>query len=98
MVAMGDHYRSTGEAAPPGVYRVVGIPDAVTLLRVADADGRQRHTGEIVSVPPERLERSFEPAAAPDAGISIGGLVLGPARNLYWSGYAAWVAVRRRLA
>jgi len=98
MIVVGDHYRSTGESVPPGIYRVVGIPHTVTLLQVADADGRRRHTGNVVSVEPERLEREFDPAEEPTAGLDPGRLVLGPIRNLYWSVYAAWLSVRRRLS
>lgn len=50
--AVGDHLAATGEPDrhPTGVYRVVGHGDgSVTLLHVADPDGRRRHTGRLVA-------------------------------------------------
>ncbi len=70
----GDHYRPTPTAsdatAQRGVYRVVGTGDPVTLLRVADKDGRRQHTGETVRVDRAVLAEQFEPADDPDAGFS----------------------------
>ncbi|QIB72785.1 hypothetical protein G3I44_01970 [Halogeometricum borinquense] len=44
--AVYDHYRADDAAVSDGVYRVVGTDDeTVTLLRVADADGRRSNVG-----------------------------------------------------
>ena len=62
-----EHFRPTDGAADPGVYRVVGRPgDEVTLLRVADEDGRRVHTGEVVRHPVVDFPASFERASNPD--------------------------------
>lgn len=98
MVAIGEHYRSSGQVVPAGIYRVVGIPGDVTVLRVGDPDGRRRHTGEIVSVPPKRIGREFEPADEPGAGFAVVDGVRGAVANLYWSAVAVWYTVRRRLS
>lgn len=80
-----DHVRPADGDYRDGIYRVVGTSDdAVTLLRVADADGRRRHTGDVIAVPQEELE-GFDRAENPDGNSS-------PARNVasaleasYWS-------------
>lgn len=64
-----DHYRASGEAAAPGVYRVVGVGEEVTLLRVTDGSGRRRSTGRVVRVAHPVLASSFEPAEDPDRGV-----------------------------
>jgi hypothetical protein len=63
-----DHYRPTNGTTPPGVYRVVGTGEEVTLLRVADENGRRVHSGVVESVRRERVESAFVPATNPDAG------------------------------
>jgi hypothetical protein len=61
-----DHYRpSDGE---DGVYRVVGTGEPVVLLRVTDADGRRRNTGELRRVSREELA-AFERVENPDSGF-----------------------------
>jgi len=81
-VAVSDHLRPTGDGPvdrnlPPGVYRVVGTPeDGVTLLRVADADGRRVHTGEVHTVTLSDLD-DFEPAENPDENRSLASSVVG---------------------
>ncbi|MCU4801834.1 hypothetical protein OB920_15755 [Halobacteria archaeon HArc-gm2] len=83
-VAVSDHVRPSGDgpvdadrSLPPGVYRVVGTPEnAVTLLRVADADGRRVHTGEVHRVPRTDLDE-FEVAANPDENRSLASSVVG---------------------
>lgn len=49
--AVGDHLAVPDDGPhPAGVYRVVGYGDgSVTLLHVADRDGRRRHTGRLVA-------------------------------------------------
>ncbi|WP_121820484.1 hypothetical protein [Halostella salina] len=84
MADAGDHYRATGDDYPSGVYRVVGTLDDVTLLRVADADGRREHTGEIRRVPPSVLAEAFEPAEDPDTGFSPVRAVRNALQGLYW--------------
>jgi hypothetical protein len=82
---VGDHYRPTQGDYSGGVYRVVGVTDAVTLLRVTDADGRRVHPGTLRSVQAATLESDFEPAENPDAGLSPGGAVRNAVQGLYWS-------------
>jgi hypothetical protein len=66
--AIYDHFRPTNGTAPPGVYRVVGVDgDHVTLLRVADGDGRRVHEGAVDSVSRDRVEAAFTAARNPDA-------------------------------
>lgn len=63
-----DHVEAPGDDHVPGVYRVVGVDEeTVTLLRVTDADGNRRATGEVVTA--ERPLSGFESASDPDAGI-----------------------------
>jgi hypothetical protein len=76
-VAPYDHYRPPDASeVPDGVYRVVGRSgDEVTLLAVADADGRRVHAGRLLRVPAARVAAEFDPAPNPDAGLDLGGLV-----------------------
>lgn len=83
---VGTHYRATsGGSHPEAVYRVVGSEDDVTLLRVADADGRRRHTGDVVSVTQADLEAEFEAASDPDAGLAPVRAARNQLQGLYWS-------------
>lgn len=84
MATVGDHYRPTADDRTPGVYRVVGASEKVTLLRVADADGRRRHTGEIRRVSSRALDAEFERADDPDAGLSPVSLARNVLQGLYW--------------
>ena len=89
------HAGSPGRADDPGhedyadgVYRVVGTDDErVTLLRVADADGRRAHTGEVVRVDREAL-RGFEPTAEPAGRRSLQRAAASALETAYWSGRA----------
>lgn len=63
---VGAHYRPATDATDPGVYRVVGTSDEVALLRLTDGEGERIHTGELLRVPRDALESSFEPASNPD--------------------------------
>lgn len=85
MTAVGDHYRPTGDALDPGVYRVVGTAEEVVLLRVGDADGRRVHTGEVSRVDPATLDAEFESAPDPDAGVGPVSAVKNALQGLYWS-------------
>lgn len=82
---VGEHYRSTESDAAPGVYRVVGAGDSVTLLRVADVGGGREHTGELLRVDQATLDDVFEAAADPDAGVSVTGALRGIGSGLYWN-------------
>lgn len=88
-VEVGDHYRPTPSAAAAtaerGVYRVVGAGERVTLLRVADRDGRRRHTGETVRVERAVLGEQFDPADDPDVGFSAQRWLRGLVDALVWS-------------
>jgi hypothetical protein len=83
-----DHV-SPGEADhPDGIYRVVGTDgDGVTLLRVADAEGRRCNTGVLLTVDDDEFER-FVPAENPDGNRPVGGAVASAATATYWSGRA----------
>lgn len=75
-----DHYRpADASGVPDGVYRVVGVDDGgtVTLLAVADADGRRVNSGRLVRVAPGRVHADFERAPNPDAGVDLGVVVDG---------------------
>lgn len=84
MPSVGEHYRPVDGDHDPGVYRVVGVPDDVTLLRVADGDGRRVHAGEISHAPVDALETDFEAVDDPDAGFSPVALVRNQLQGLYW--------------
>lgn len=85
-----DHLRPTADDSgaldrQPGVYRVVGAPDdEVTLLRVTDGEGRRVHTGEVVTVERESLDR-FEPAANPDEQRSLAATAASQLQGAWWS-------------
>jgi len=79
-----EHYRPGDTDLPSGVYRVVGTGDPVALLRVADAEGRRVHAGDLRHVPDDRTD-ALEPAADPDAGFDPRRFVRGRASGLYWS-------------
>lgn len=67
-VAIGEHVEYSGSEHAPGVCRVVGVDEeTVTLLRVTDADGNRRATGEVVTT--ERPLTDVESTPDPDAGI-----------------------------
>ena len=80
-----DHLQPTDLGYPDGTYRVVGTSeDAVTLLRVADADGRRVNTGEIVTVDSDDLDE-FGPAENPDGNRPLGAVVASKLEMTYWS-------------
>ena len=84
-----DHVRATDQSSvPSGVYRVVGTGDPVTLVRVTDAEGHRRHTGQVVSVPAATLSASFDAAENPDRGFAVrdmlAPLVTVPQAVAYW--------------
>lgn len=78
-----DHVRPTATDVPDGVYRVVGVGETVTLLRVGDADGRRVTTGEIYSVDRDALA-DFEPAENPDDSRPVTATLVGLPRTIYW--------------
>lgn len=74
--AVYDHLQpveDSGAPVQPGVYRVVGTGESVTLLQVGDADGRRVHTGHVVSVDRDDLA-AFERADNPDGSRPITGM------------------------
>jgi len=80
-----DHFRVTDLDRPDGVYRVVGIDDdTVTVLRVADADGRRVNSGEIVTVRSDELAECPE-ADNPDGNRPLGEKVTSNLLMTYWS-------------
>lgn len=82
MVEVGEHYRESGVPGP--VFRVVGVPDDVTLLRVTDGDGGRTYSGEIRAVTRETLASEFEPADDPDAGFNPGRTLRNALQGMYW--------------
>jgi hypothetical protein len=67
-LSVGDHVHPTETHDSPGTYRVVGVDERrVTLLRVADGDGRRVHTGETIRVERTALD-AFEATEPPVAG------------------------------
>ncbi|MFC7074922.1 hypothetical protein [Haloarcula halophila] len=82
-----DHLRPTTADYPAGIYRVVGVGDEVTLLRVSDADGRRANTGAVVTVPADSLA-GFERAENPDGDRRPTAIVRSSLDNLYWSARA----------
>ncbi len=83
-LSVRDHVRPVDGDYPDGIYRVVGTgDDAVTLLRVGDADDRRVNTGEIVTVDAADLE-AFEPAENPDGNRPLGPTVVSSLEMLPW--------------
>jgi hypothetical protein len=85
MPDVGDHCRPANGDSEPGVYRVVGVSGGMTLLRVADAEGRRVHTGEISRVDPGTFAEAYVPAQNPDAGFAPLSALRGMLDGLYWS-------------
>jgi len=80
-----DHLRSTDADDDDAIYRVVGRGvDSVVVLRVADADGRRAHTGEVITIPSDVLS-TFEHAENPDGNQPIGAKLSSIGTNAYWS-------------
>lgn len=85
MAAVSDHLRPTDADVPAGIYRVVGTGETdVTLLRVADADGRRVNTGEVLTVSDADLG-GFESAENPDGNAPLGTHLRSALSSLYWS-------------
>ncbi|ADB61279.1 hypothetical protein Htur_2401 [Haloterrigena turkmenica DSM 5511] len=79
-----DHVWLTDTDHSTGIYRVVGTSDeTVTALRVSDADGRRRHTGELVTVSRDELATA-EPAENPDGNRSLSVAVVSQLKMSYW--------------
>jgi hypothetical protein len=89
-VDVGEHYRPTNGGHKPGVYRVVGATDGVTLLRVGDANGRRIYTGEVRYVDTAALGSEFATATDPDTGLSLRGVFRDAIQGLYWSLRRLW--------
>jgi hypothetical protein len=85
MTSPHDHYRPTTDDYERGVYRVVGTGEEVTLLRVADGDGRRIHAGELEHVDAAAVDDAFEPAEDPDAGVSPVTMLRNALQGLYWT-------------
>jgi len=76
-----DHLRPVESSShEPGIYRVVGTGEEVTLLEVGTAEGRRVHTGRTVRVPASAVEAEFEPVENPDSGVlsRVGEIFLSP--------------------
>ena len=80
-----DHLSPTNIDYPDGIYRVVGISgEGITLLRVADADGRRVNTGEIITVSYDDLD-GFDPTENPDGNRPLGSALTSGVEMVYWS-------------
>ena len=80
-----DHLRSTDPDDDDTIYRVVGTATgSVTLLRVADGDGRRANTGKVRTVSREALS-AFEPAENPDGNRGLGTRLASVFKMVYWS-------------
>ena len=80
-----EHFKPMDVDVSDGVYRVVGRDEeAVTLLRVADADERRTHTGEVVTVPIDEFT-GFTPAENPDGNRPVGEILTSNLERGYWS-------------
>jgi hypothetical protein len=91
-----DHLRSTDPDDDVGIYRVVGThAESVTLLRVADGDGRRAHTGEVITVPTDALD-DFEPAENPDGNRSVAGRLRSLVEGVYFSFRSVLTALAAR--
>jgi hypothetical protein len=82
--AVYDHVSPTDGDYPDGVYRVVGVDGAVTLLRITDGDGRRVHTGELVTVETGAFE-AFEPVDRPTRADSFAARTASAPAVGYWS-------------
>lgn len=68
-----------------GIYCVVGRDEAtVTLLRIADANGRRIHTGDLVTVSLDEFT-GFTPAENPDGNRPPGATLISHIEIGYWS-------------
>ncbi len=89
-LAVYDHVRppegeALGSDLPRGVYRVVGTADdAVTLLRVADDEGRRVHAGELVTVAGGDVA-ALEPAPNPDDDRSLADVASAQLTGFWWT-------------
>ena len=84
-LSVSDHVAPADADHPDGVYRVVGTSDGtVTLLRVADGDGRRVHTGELLRVDADALG-SFERVGPPASTRSLGARAASAVEVGYWS-------------
>lgn len=80
-----DHLQPGGVDYPNGIYRVVGgDEEVVTLLLVADTDGRRVNTGEVTRVTKDELE-GFTPAENPDGNRQLDAAVRSKLGVVYWS-------------
>lgn len=84
MVRVGEHYRPIADRYSPGVYRVVGTADDVTLLRITTVDGRRVSTGELCHVSLHILQTEFEFTENPDPGLTSVWGVRNALSGLYW--------------
>lgn len=95
-VSPHDHLSPADGTHRDGVYRVVGREDGgAAVLRVADAEGRRVHTGEVVRLDAGELS-GFEPAADPDRNRSLRSRAAGSPTTAYWSARAFIDQLRAR--
>jgi len=85
MTSVGDHVRPTTATHDPGVYRVVGTGETVTLLRITDGAERRVSVGELTRVSRTELESMFTLAENPDAGFSPLRALRSALVGLYWN-------------
>lgn len=80
-----EHFKPVNFDVSDGIYRVVGSDEeTVTLLRVADANERRIHTGEVVTVSLDEFT-GFAPAENPDGNRPFGATLASNLEMGYWS-------------
>mgnify|MGYP000241766883 CR=1 FL=1 len=80
-----EHFKPANVDVSDGIYRVVGSDEeTVTLLRVADANERRIHTGEVVTVSFDEFT-GFIPAENPDGNRPLGATLTSHLEMGYWS-------------
>ncbi|WP_255152917.1 hypothetical protein [Halorarius halobius] len=80
-----EHFKPVNVDISDGIYRVVGSDEGtVTLLRVADANERRIHTGEVVTVSLDEFT-GFTPAENPDGNRPLGATLTSHLEMGYWS-------------
>lgn len=80
-----EHFKPANSAVPNGIYRVVGSDEqTVTLLRVADANERRIHTGDVVTVSVDEFA-GFTPTENPDETRPLGATLTSHVETGYWS-------------
>jgi hypothetical protein len=80
-----DHFQVSSGDYPNGIYRVVGVgEDTVTLLKIGDEDGRRVHTGEIITLELDEVEK-LDRVTDPEPNQRTSAVVKSVLETGYWS-------------